>query len=222
MLTSGFLGYRLLRESLKRDKLSQRHTFLAVFAFTALIGSYALVIPKGNWDLQQARYLLPTAIIAVLVYALAMQITPSNRLIKLKIPIIGLAALLMCTNIAMDINAHRKRIVEGYEIHQKIADTIKKLNPNKSQAIIIYSYRVPQPSHALRFWATEKKYLRIIETRFPYEGHYNPWRHKIFLPSFASSWDYLIIRSDHIAMFPEQIGPILATVGQYSIIGAVQ
>ena len=208
-----FLGFCLWRESLKRDKLSQRHAFLAIFAFTALMGSYALVIPKAGTSL---RHLLPTAITAVLAFALAMQITPPRRLSKLKIPIIGLVALLMCANIAKDIYSHRKRIVEGNEIHQKIADTIKKLNSNKSQATIIYSYRFPQPSYALRFWANEK-YLRIIETRFPFEGHYNPWRHKIFLPSNTSSWDYLIIRSDQIAMFPKPLGPILATVGRYSI-----
>ena len=84
------------------------------------------------------------------------------------------------------------------------------------QTTIVYSWRVPEPSFALRILANEN-HLRLIEDRFPLEGHYNSWRRKIFLPYRSSCWNYLVIREDDISDFPEQLGQALATIGEYRI-----
>jgi hypothetical protein len=211
-------GVGLWRECHDKNRLPYRLVFFAIFSVAAFLSTYALATLKANMRL---RYLFPTGIIGFLVFAVAMKLLPSRWLKIIKIPLVALGVLLIVTYISVDVDAHRRRLLHGYEIHQKIADTIKGLNSNKSQTTIIYSSGSPQPSCALRDLANEKQ-LRVIETRFPYEGHYDPWHHKIVLPSLASSWDYLVIRKDYISGFPEPLGPLLASVGEYRIFGATK
>lgn len=207
----------LLREYSSKRHLSRRLIFLTSFGFVALLASYVLAIPKASMGL---RYLLPTAIVAVLFYALSMRLAPSKWIFKLQIPILILVLLLMTKNIGMDLNHHRRIIREGHEINHKIADSIKDLKSTEF-ATVIYSWRVPQPSYALRYMADER-HLHLIEEKYPNEGHYDPWTHKVSLPSSATSWDYLVIRESNISEFPEPLGPILASLGRYRIVGAPQ
>jgi hypothetical protein len=59
----------------------------------------------------------------------------------------------------------------------------------------------------------------MIEEKFPYEGHYLPWRHKVFLPSSSPTWDYLVIQENLMSGFPDPLGPVLASIGNVRIVG---
>jgi len=207
------LGVGIWRVIKSKNRMPKRIVFLTIFSITAFPISYVLAAKTPNMPL---RYILPTGVIGLLVFAAAMRLMPPHWLKKLQIPIIILACVLIFKHINVDINSHKRRIYEGLKMRHQIETTIEKLNNDKTKATIIYSWRVPEPSLALRLGANEKQ-LRVIEDKFPWEGHYNPWLRKIYLPYKSSCWNYLVIRKDQITEFPEQLGPALATIGEYRI-----
>ncbi len=209
------LGFLLWRAHKRRSRLPVRAVFLVIFCIVGLASSYALAVSKEG---MQLRYLIPTGVVCLLAFALAMRLAPSNWLMRFRIPIFALAVLVLCYQISIDIRVHRHLIRNGLREHYEVAKSLERLTQDQLESTIIYSWRSPQPSFGLRFKASER-YLRVIEEKFPYEGHYLPWRHKVFLPSSSPTWDYLVIQENFMAGFPDPLSPVLASIGNFRIVG---
>ena len=209
------LGFWLWRGHKRGNHLSHRAAFFVIFCLVGLATSYALATSKEGMLL---HYLLPTGIAGLLVFILAMRLAPSNWPMRFRIPIFALAVLVLCYQISKDIRLHRRLIRNGLRTHNEIARSLEELTQGQPEPTVVYSWRLPQPSFGLRFVANER-YLRVIEEKFPYEGHYVPWRPKIFIPSSRPTWDYLVIRENLMPDFPEPLSPVLASVGNVRIVG---
>jgi hypothetical protein len=209
-----YLIFSLVNKFLSNNQPDQKTIFIIVFSSVAITTSYILAMFMENMAL---RYFLPTGIIGLLIFCTAIRLTSLDRIKKYQIPIALFAGLLLIKHIAVDIESHSRRILDGYKMQSKITKLLKNLNPNKTQPITLYSFRVPMPSYGLREGALESQ-LSIIDTHFPNEGHYDVWNRRIHLPTNRSNWDYLIIREMYLKEFPGQLSPVLASLGEYKIV----
>ena len=187
---------------------------LAVFAFTGLVISYILAVRSSG-----VRYLLPSGFSGIILFILASHLWLSHKSRNLQIAVTIVGALFLFIQIHDDIRFHENRISDGEQTRQEI---IKEFSPfiknGNVTPTVLYSYRVPQPSFALRIFSENSQQRAEIESRFPNEGHYIPWLRKAILPAASSTWDYLVIRQEQLASFPEPVGPILGKAREYLIV----
>jgi hypothetical protein len=207
------MGIGMYEFNKSQNHLRGRIIFFSIFSTIALTTTYALAVRIPNMP---TRYLLTTGVIGLLVFAISMKIMPRRWISKLQIPIILIISILIYKHIIVDINSHKQRVYEGYKLRKEIEKAIEKVADSNRQVTVLYSWRVPKPSFALRFLANENQ-LRVIETEFPHEGHYDVFKKKIYLPYKSLCWDYLVIREPYINEFPEQLGPSIALIGEYRI-----
>ena len=177
---------------------------LLAFAGVAFVLCWGAVIPNPSF-----LYLLPTAAAAVVLLAAGAQARPAPPRAA-QVGILAICGLLLAKSIHADIGAHRRRIDDGERIRAAIARIIPR------DAIVVYSWRAPVPSFALRITTGSEEHA-LVATRYPREGHYTKWLRTVSLPPRATQWDYLVIQAEDLPAFPEPVGPVVASVAPYLI-----
>lgn len=164
------------------------------------------------------RYLLPTGFCGIVLYYLAVRMVPLRLNIFQQMCVLVVGAVLLGKHIATDVNAHCNRIMHAEKAQQAIQSLIHSHAVEGRTPVVIYGWRAPQPSFGLRIYADAES-LRIIEQQYPFDGHYVNWLKRVFLPSGAPGWDFLVLRHEELSGFPELLGPELGRVGDHVVIG---
>jgi hypothetical protein len=151
------------------------------------------------------RYLFPVALCAMLLMALA-----ADEIRNVRWALLVLAALLFGKALARDVSDHRNRLASQRELHDEVAAIVRRIAPN---GVVVYSFRFPQPSFALRINATTDAQLAEIARAFPREGHVS-WKQRVVLPPGAAKWDVLVIDE----ALPQPAGRTVAKVHEFRIV----
>lgn len=159
---------------------------LAVFAITATLMTYVVAIRY-----MPPRYILANGVTAAMLFAIAAHAVQRRDVLG---AVCVLAVLVGAKAIAGDLRTHRERLSEGVSAHYAIHSLVR--------GVVVYGWRAPEPSFALRILAYDDRWLRDIETRYPKDGHYNPWHGGIILPHGVGAWNYAVVNDEdakHIA-----------------------
>ena len=177
---------------------------LAVFAGLAIVLSYVQAFGAPSF-----RYLLPTALCVALLFALAVQRPlPAGA----RIGIAALGAILLLKAFASDLRAHRARIQDGAATRAAI---MRAIRPGE---VVLFGWRTPIPSFALRVTAADPRDLHVISEMYPLEGHFDPWRKEVVLPDGAAQWDALVLLESDRQDFPELRARLRTRVGGFLIL----
>ena len=155
------------------------------------------------------RYLLPTAFTVV---ALLASFSTSEKLPKAaQAAVLAIAALLLARTFRDDIRAHRDRIEEASALRHEIEAAVPR------HATVIYGWRAPIPSFALRVMSSDPPDREDISRRYPREGHFDPWHGVIVLPTGARRWDYLVVQEEDLRRIPPGSYEIETHVHGYAV-----
>jgi hypothetical protein len=161
---------------------------LTVFACLTIVLTCA-----AAWRNPSFRYLLPAAIAVVALFALA---ATSTRWIAAAPVVFALAGLLlMSKTIRDDAHAHWSRVDSGTSQRARIEAALPP-------GVVVYGWRAPIPSFALRIMTDDPRDLNAIAETYPREGHYDPWRRRLFLPPGVSEWDAVVVPQSDLSAFP--------------------
>ncbi|HKO55646.1 MAG TPA: hypothetical protein VJ276_07175 [Thermoanaerobaculia bacterium] len=172
---------------------------LVVFGIAATVMTYAVAIRY-----MPPRYILANGVTAALLFAVAAHAVQRRDVLA---AVCLLAVGVGAKAIAGDLRTHRERLVEGVAAHHAIHAAVR--------GVVVYGWRAPEPSFALRILAYDDRWLRLIETRYPNDGHYNPWHGGIILPQGVSSWNYAVLNDDDARSVP---GTRIGRVGDLNVI----
>lgn len=181
-----------------------------VIVFAAAASGAVLVMAVRS---PQFRYLFPIALCALLIVAVSAPVLRERRVASSVLGV--LAALLLAKAISGDMRDHRSRIESLVPLHDEVAAAVARVAPN---GVVIYGWRFPTPSFGLRINATNDAQLAEIETRYPRQGHYNDWVHRVVLPAGADHWDALVIDRAMLPEFPGPVGRAVEHFNQYDLI----
>jgi hypothetical protein len=165
------------------------------------------------------RYLLPTAMIGVLLFALAAASHAWVRMRVVQFVLIGVTGLLVAKAVLNDLRGHTERIVLHTSLHERIEQELLRAAGPDASPVVVYGFRAPQPSLALRTHCSDREGLRTIAQAFPREGHLD-WNYRINLEGVGQDWDYLVIDEDHLARLVQPAGPVIARVEHFLIVSA--
>lgn len=162
------------------------------------------------------RWLLPTGLCAMLLYRIAAgQLLKKPRLMLLPLVIGG---LLIGKHVQLDLATHRATLQTGLATHKEVSELIQEASRTEIP-VVLYSFRFPQRSLALRLGAYDEAVFQRVSEVYPTEGHYDVWTQKVHLPVGAEEWDFLVIRPKDLVDFGET-GPLLGSVDGYVVVAA--
>jgi hypothetical protein len=177
---------------------------LALFSAVATCITFALPF-RGP----AARYLLPAGLALIGLVAAARAVPRA-----VAIAACALAGLLLAKTLADDLRSHRAKIQAETALRQQIDDVVNRVAPG---GVIVYGWRVPEPSFALRVEATDERQLDQIATRYPRDGHFNDWQRRVYLPPGARRWDVAVLDASLVDRFPEPLGFNVTAIGPYRV-----
>jgi len=180
-----------------------------VIVFGAAAGALTLLMAMRA---PAFRYLFPVALCAMLLMAVAADELRKVRWLPSALLVV--AALLFGKAIARDVSDHRNRLHSQRELHDQVAEVLRRIAPG---SVVVYSFRFPAPSLALRINATTDAQLAEIAQRYPREGHYG-WKRQVILPPGATRWDVLVIDEALLPEFPSPVGRTVARVHEFRIV----
>lgn len=181
----------------------------AVFAGALL--AFGILVTARN---PTFRYLLPTAFAVV---ALLVLVSTSGRLTRMaQVGLLAITAVLLARTFVNDLRAHRDQIAEGRALRGAIESVVPR------DATVIYGWRLPIPSFALRIMSSDPQDLRDLSLRYPREGHFDLWNGVIVLPTGASRWDYLVVKDHHLSRIPAGTYEIVKRVRGYTVTRAAR
>lgn len=182
-----------------------------VFCLAAMVPSYVLYAKSPAM-----RYMAPAALAAGPVLAAAWRaVLLANPRRSSVLLCVGALLLLVTKAGVQDYGTHCRRLSQDAVLRAKVDATLAPLRRHDS--VVIFGWRLPQPSFALRIHCQNERDMEAIEARYPGEGHYNPWVHRVWLPSGASTWDLLVIGRSEVAGFPEGLGLPVAEIDEYLV-----
>lgn len=170
-----------------------------VFAIAATGATYAVAIRY-----MPPRYILANGVSVALLFAIAAHGIQRRAMLA---AVCILAVLVGAKAIEGDLRTHRARIVENVASHHAIHALVR--------GVVIYGWRAPEPSFALRILAYDDRWIREIEKRYPKDGDFNAWHGGIQLPHGARDWNYAVLNDEDAAHVP---GTRVARVGGFQII----
>jgi hypothetical protein len=177
-----------------------------LLAFSLVAMAITLLLP---FRAPAARYLLPAGVAVVGMVAAARGVPRFAA-----IAACALAALLLAKNLVSDDASHRQKIAGQRLLRAEIEAAVHGAAP---RGVVVYGWRVPEPSFALRIEATEPSQLDLVARRYPDEGHFNDWERRIYLPPGARRWDVAVIDESLVDQFPEPLGRPVAAIGAYRV-----
>jgi hypothetical protein len=189
---------------------------LLAFALVGVACSFILVSRQ-----MMLRYLLPTGFCGLILFLLAVHHPALRRLRWLQIGVVCAVGLLLGRHLNSDRTSHDQRVEMQIDLQARIDEVIAASSRQDSlPPVVLYSFRAPEPSFALRCNASNDDLLRQIEQRYPDDGHYDAWTNQVRLPHGHAHWSFLVLEKQYLARFPEPIGPILGVVDEFYVIGA--
>jgi len=184
----------------------RRDRALVVFGSMAIIGSILMAMrtPAG-------RYLLPGALGVVALVGAVREIRP--WLTKLAFTV----ALAIVGGVVMnDCRSHDRLIAEQSAFRAEIDRSVARIR--KRGDIVVFGWRTPEPSFALRFLAFDRNWIAETERLHPGEGHFNDEERRFHLPAGAVRWDVLVLERGLLASVPEPVIPAAPDVGPFAIV----
>lgn len=157
------------------------------------------------------RYLLPAAIGMLALFAVASSTRRAGPFIQGALLL--LAGALSVKAVRDDLAAHRSRVSSSETLRARIEGVTPR------HAVVLYGWRVPEPSFALRVMADDAADLEAIATLYPRDGHFNPWTRQVHLPPKVSYADYVVVSRADLANFP--LAKPVAEIDSY-VIGALR
>jgi len=176
--------------------------------FSAVAALITLLLPFRMP--QQTRYFLPAGVALIGLVAAARAVPRAAAIVAC-----ALAGILLAKNLTDDVRNHRAKIEGQTTLRRQIDAAVQQVAP--PGGIVIYGWRVPEPSFALRVEATEPRQLDEIAARYPREGHFNDWERRVYLPPGATRWDVAVVQSSLVDQFPEPLGRPVAEIGAYRV-----
>lgn len=163
---------------------------LGFFLFASIFIALTLLGASRN---PSFRYLLPATFAIVVLFAMMASVRPR---VLAQVGFLGFAVLLMGKTLRDDVAAHRSRVAYGESVQSAIT---RSLPPG---SVVLYGWRAPVPSFALRIMANDPRDLAAIDRAYPREGAFNPWTGAISLPSGVTRFDYLVVLPEDLRRFP--------------------
>lgn len=166
---------------------------LALFCVAAIALSVLSTLRNPSF-----RYLLPAAIAVVGLLAAAASAPRFTR--AWRAAVLGLTAVLLAKGIAGDLRVHRQRIATSLTTREAIAAALP------ADAIVLYGWRTPVPSFALRVMTHDARYLAEVARLYPREGHFSPWNRRVYGPA---GWTHAAVNpsdAEHLRSDAEVIG----------------
>jgi len=202
------MAIRNAEQSAERGRLRG----MVLFALTAIVLQHGMVVRSPA-----LRYLLPTATCGVVLMAVAARWRPLARHRLAGVGLLTLVAALAGKHVQLDAQGHRARLLATQQQRGELAAAVARHLP-RPDAVVVYGYRAPMPSTALRYFSSDSQFLRAVERRYPHEGHVAP-RRGIVLPTGASSWDVLVVTAaDHQRLGAAAAGRVAERVAEFEIV----
>jgi hypothetical protein len=192
------------------------HAALMVLSVVGIAGSY---VSAGRSA--ELRYLLPSGLMGMLLFTLSIDGWSPARGRVLQLAALTAMGALLGRSMGVDLAAHTLRVADGRSLGASVrAAVAHEAAPLGHPPVVVYGWRLPEPSFALRIESTEPDELAAISRRFPLSGHYIPWTRVISLPAGKSSWDLLVVSPEDLAHWPEPIGEVRARLNGYVVVAA--
>ena len=166
----------------RRDRMLMAFGVVAI-ATTILIG---IRTPAG-------RYLLPAALGVVALMGAARGLRPSLATV-----VFVVASAVVVHAVIRDCRMHDRLIAEQTALRNGIDRSIARIR--KPGEVVVFGWRRPEPSFALRVFAVDPTWLAETERLYPREGHFSGWNgaaHEwdgaVHLPAGAKRWDIMVL-----------------------------
>jgi hypothetical protein len=211
---------------------------IAVFCLTAVALNFAAsakgLVPsaaEGFGDIRY-RYLLPSAVVAVIAIATAFRSAPPRAA---QFGILIVAALAVAKAGVAEIRTHNQIIVK--EVAERAAIDAAVAPLRQPGDVVVYAY-APEPSFALRFPTYDRRFMHLsvvagdatittrpafnreflgmIEKRYRCDGHF--FGGIVSLPSGRTSWDLFVYRENNAEEAAAAPGTIVARGGGYVVV----
>lgn len=182
----------------------RRERSLIIFGVVAIASTIVMAMRTPN-----GRYLLPAALGVVVLSAAAKEIPHARAAFVM-------ALLLMTKAVVDDCRSHDRLIA----FHRALRDGIDRsvASIRKPGDIVVYGWRAPEPSFALRILATDEQWLEETKRLYPREGHFNDWMQQFHLPKGARRWEILVISRDVLPRVPVPVVSAAPDVGPFAIV----
>lgn len=182
---------------LPREGVARRKVLL-VISFGVTAGIFSLLFVMRSYA---SRYMLPIGLVGVAVFVVfSCSIASSNKWIKYAVVIA--TGLLLLKTIDHDFNTHLAKIEQAEKLRKSGEMRVAALASNSGivHPVVVYGWRFPTPSFALRQHARLEEHQLAVDKIFANEGHYTPWpKGDTFrAPGGNADWDFAIIRNEYI------------------------
>ncbi len=185
----------------------RRNATLTTFAVVSAILTLLMALRSPDY-----HYLLPIGLSLTALLASARDISPRVAMIAC-----ALCAVLAGKTVLEDLHSHDQLIADSARIHAQLAAAVER--SGLRDPIVIYGWRVPQPSFALRTCSgATPAFLDAVSARYPYEGHFDNDLRRIYLPSGATRWDLLVVDPQFVNEVPGGVGPVIASVPPFIVV----
>jgi len=191
------LGGVVIRSRREGRAISRPLLTIAVLASTGMAASYAFAVRE-----LELRYMLPAGLMGMVLFAMACAIGLQRTSVAVQAMVLLGAGLMFGKALALDLETHVRVVSEGIATHDAVHAQLDQAAMGLGRPNVIYSWRMPEPSFALRVEAGDDSFRDVISTRFPHDGDYDPWIRKVRLPLGADRWDFLVIRPADWEAFP--------------------
>lgn len=219
-----FTAYKIIKERKIKPEAAEQSTFLTIFALSAVLFSMSLVART-----YQQRYMLPIGLCGVIMTILCFKALKTENKQLLGIGMATLVFFVLVKSMLVDWNTHKLKTQQAIELNIKVQEKVEYWANEFSMEspVVIYGWRVPRPSFALRQNAHYEKYQKKIDEIYPREGHYTPWpmvlpqpseTQTFRLPQGVDRWDLAVIREEYIDQIPVSNVSIIDKIDRYLII----
>ncbi|HEV7239718.1 MAG TPA: hypothetical protein VGQ36_10790 [Thermoanaerobaculia bacterium] len=184
----------------------RRDRGLIVFGSVSIVFSILMAVrtPTG-------RYLLPGALGIVALVGAVREIRP-----RLAAVAFVLALAVVGSAVVSDCRSHDRLIAEQSALRAEIDRAVTRVR--KPGDIVVFGWRTPQPSFALRFLAFEKNWIAETERLYPHEGHFDVDARRFHLPAGATRWNVLVLDRGLLGSVPEPVIAAAPDVGRFAIV----
>jgi hypothetical protein len=177
-----------LRQTRDGDDDARQLRGMTLFSLTAIALGQGLVLRSFD-----AHYLLPAAVAAAGLAAVAAHAPPLRHQTALRAAVLALAAGLLAKHLVGDARTHLARNEVATNGRAALTSAVAHAAPATPAPVVVYGYGTPMPSLALRYFATDPQLLHRVETLYPREGHLGPGD-RLRLPAGARAWDVMVLQ----------------------------
>jgi hypothetical protein len=184
----------------------RRDRGLIAFGLVSIVASILMAMrtPTG-------RYLLPGALGVVALLGAVREIRP-----RLAAAAFTLALAIVGSAVVSDCRRHDRLIAEQGALRAEIDRAVARVR--KPGDIIVFGWRTPEPSFALRFLALDRTWLAETDRRYPHEGLFDVEERRFHLPDGATRWDLLVLDRSGLGSVPEPVITAAPDIDRFAIV----